>query len=83
VAYAVETCSGWQHDPDGKAMDALGQPRCDRCGWSWGAHRSYGRPHPPAPPPDYDMDDPAIIALWQIDDDDEPAAASQGEAQEA
>jgi hypothetical protein len=54
VAYAVERCPGWSH-PDGcLAMDALGQPRCNHCGWSWGAHRTYGRPHPPSPPPDYD-----------------------------
>ena len=62
--YAVETCPGWN---DQGGSDALGQRRCV-CGWSWYSHRTYGRPHPPEPPTDYDTDDPEWIARWAEDD---------------
>lgn len=67
--YAVETCPGYEHQP--YCMDALGQPRCVHCAWSWGSHRRYGRPHPPEEPPYYDIDDPKIIAMWQMDEDED------------
>lgn len=71
MAYAVETCPGWEHDSslEYPAMDALGQPRCHHCGWSWGSHQRYGRPHPLSPPPDYDDDTVARVFADALDDD--------------
>jgi hypothetical protein len=68
MAYAVSTCAGWEHDPEAPSMDALGQPRCIHCGWSWRAHREHGRPHPPSPPPDYD-DETVARAFADVDDE--------------
>lgn len=62
--YAVMDCPGWN---DQGGTDALGQRRCT-CGWPWVSHRAYGRPHPPEPPPDYDIDDPAWLARWNDDE---------------
>lgn len=32
--YSVTHCPGYHYHPD--SCDALGQPRCAICGWSWG-----------------------------------------------
>ena len=65
--YAIQTCPGWDHQ---RTYDALGSPRCAQCGWSWHAHRSYGRPHPPSPPPEVDPDTHPDMA-WLRDAEDE------------
>ena len=70
MTYAVETCSGFKHGGEHERWyDALGEPRCAECGWSWGSHGRYGRPRPDQAPPD--ADDETLERLFS-------AAAGEG-----
>lgn len=65
MAYAVESCHGYRYHPD--SCDALGEPRCADCGWSWHAHGEFGRPRPDVEPPH--VSDERLAELWAVDED--------------
>jgi hypothetical protein len=71
---AHTTCPGWRHEGTW-SYDALGQPRCCNCGYSWYTHKNLGIPHPSEPPPDADLDGPLMAWLKQEDDDDDGQTA--------
>jgi hypothetical protein len=67
----VETCPGWE----GGSWDALGEARCNHCGYSWYTHGAYSRPRPADRPPDFDVDSPEWAAMWADEEDADEAAA--------
>lgn len=50
VSYdALMACPGYEHD--GTSYNAILEPACAHCRFSWWAHKREGRPHPPKSPP--------------------------------